>query len=260
MKKQIKVTREDIVKHLNMLFAEVMMPDYSYNGLQFEGKKEVKKIVSGVDANVEFFKEAAKRKADFALVHHGLFWKGGEWTKLDRINTAVVKTLVQADLNLYAMHLPLDAHPVFGNNVMLAKLIGSEVTAPFGAGKSGAVGCLCKLTKPMKIADFKKLVEKNIGKVMVHLDFGKPFVQNIAIVSGGGSSYLTANEIYNGEVDVLLTGEVLHQNVGTCREREVHLVSAGHYNTEIWGVKELGKIVAEEFKLEYEFIDMPTGL
>ncbi|MFA6749862.1 MAG: Nif3-like dinuclear metal center hexameric protein, partial [Candidatus Riflebacteria bacterium] len=92
------------------------------------------------------------------------------------------------------------------------------------------------------------------------LDFGKPTVQNIAIVSGGGASYLTANEIYNGEVDVLLTGEVLHQNVGTCREREVHLVSAGHYNTEIWGVKELGKIVAEEFKLEYEFIDMPTGL
>jgi dinuclear metal center YbgI/SA1388 family protein len=254
------VTRQEILKYLDEIFAVSMMPDYSYNGLQFEGKEEVRKIVAGVDAHVDFFKEAGKRGADFALVHHGLFWKGGEWSKLDRINTKVVKSLLETNLNLFAMHLPLDAHPEFGNNALLAKMIGAKVAAPFGKGGENAIGYIAQLPKPVSIDDFVKTVETKVAPISTHLKFGKEKVQNIGIVSGGGGSYLASPQVYNGDIDLLLTGEVVHQNAATCRERGIHLIAAGHYNTEVCGIKEVGRLVAEKFGLEYEFIDMPTGL
>ena len=86
------VARKDIVKFLNQLFSEVNVPDFSYNGLQFEGKEEVTKIVAGVDATIQFFDEAHKRGGDFAFVHHGLFWKGAEWSRLDKYNIRIFKS------------------------------------------------------------------------------------------------------------------------------------------------------------------------
>lgn len=258
MKKQ--TTRQEIMKYLDQLFAVSMMPDYSYNGLQFEGKELVSKIVAGVDANVDFFKEAGKRGADFALVHHGLFWKGGEWSKLDRININTAKALIDLNLSLFAMHLPLDAHPEIGNNALLAKMLGAKVIAPFGKGGEASIGNIAQLPEPVAIEEFVKIVESKVAPVSTHLSFGKARVQNIGIVSGGGGSYLASQQVYNGDIDLLLTGEVVHQNVSTCRERGIHLIAAGHYNTEVCGIKEVGRLVAENFGLEYEFIDMPTGL
>ncbi len=255
-----QVSRKEILEYLDELFAVSMMPDYSYNGLQFEGKEMVSKIVAGVDAHVDFFKEAGKRGADFALVHHGMFWKGGEWSKLDRFNINAVKALVENDLNLYAMHLPLDAHPEIGNNALLSKMVGGEIVAPFGKEGAVPIGFIAKLPKPVTIQEFVETVNSKVAPISVHLNFGKELVQNIGIVSGGGGSYLASPQVYNGEVDVLLTGEVAHQNAATCRESEIHLIAAGHYNTEVCGIKEVGRLVAEKFGLEYEFIDMPTGL
>jgi putative NIF3 family GTP cyclohydrolase 1 type 2 len=140
------VKRKELVSYIEQLFADVNFPDYSYNGLQFEGREEVKKIVAGVDATVEFFQKAQKNKADFALVHHGLFWKGAEWTRLDRINQRIFKALADAQLNLYALHLPLDAHPVYGNNAQIAEKIGAEIIGPFG-GTRNPIGILAGLKK-----------------------------------------------------------------------------------------------------------------
>jgi dinuclear metal center YbgI/SA1388 family protein len=249
-------SRDKIISYINELFQEVDMPDYSHNGLQFEGKKTVKKIVSGVDANMDFYKKAIEKKADLAVVHHGIFWKGGEWRKIDRFAQETVKILMKGNLNLFALHLPLDAHPELGNNAVIAKELGAEIISPFGR----KIGFLAKLPKPMKIAAFKKKVAKVIGPVVTHLDFGKPTVQTIGIVSGGGWNSFTDPRVYAGDVDVILTGEVIHQGYSSIKDRKIHLISAGHYATEVFGARALGEHLAKKFKLEHEFIDLPTGL
>lgn len=254
------VDRKKITNYLNELFQEVNFPDYSYNGLQFEGKEKIKKIISGVDGTVEFFKEAIKRNADFVVVHHGIFWKGAEWTKLDRFAQEIMRVLSHGELNLFAQHLPLDAHPKLGNNVLLAKAIKAKVIAPFGGSREPKIGTLAKFPKPITITELKAVIEKNIGPITTHLDFGKKKIQTIGIVSGGGWSSVMDPLVYDGEVDVILTGEVIHQGVPPCRDRKIHMISAGHYATEVFGVRALGEHLAKKFKLEHEFIDMPTGL
>lgn len=254
------VCRNEIVKFLNNLFADVFFPDFSYNGLQFEGKEEVTKIVAGVDATIQFYEEAKKRGGDFAFVHHGIFWKGGEWSKLDRYNIKTFKALLDANLNLFAMHLPLDAHPEVGNNAIIAKLLKAKVIAPFGMCKGNPVGCIARLENPIDIEALKVLIEKNVARINTHLNFGKEKVQNIGIVSGGGWNSISDPAIYRGEVDVVFTGEIQHQGVAQYRDREIHLISAGHYATETFGANAVGKILAEKFNLPYEFIDLPTGL
>lgn len=253
-------TRNEIMKFLNGLFAEVNLPDFSYNGLQFEGKEEVKKIVAGVDATVQFFEEAARRNGDFAVVHHGLFWKGQEWTRFDKYNKRIAKALLASDMNLFAMHLPLDAHPEVGNNAILCKLIGAEKYAPFGLCKGNPVGCVGKFAEPISIDELKKRIEEKVGKISTHLDFGKKMIQTVGIVSGGGWNSISDPMVYNGEVDVIFSGEIQHQGVAQYRDREIHMISAGHYATEVFGADAVGKAIAKEFNLPYEFIDLPTGL
>lgn len=254
------VNRAELVQYINEVFAEQTFQDYSYNGLQFEGRERVSKIAVGVDATVEFFKKAVAAGADFALVHHGLFWKGAEWTKLDRINQRIAKTLLDSGLNLFAMHLPLDAHPEFGNNAVIARLLDAGVIAPFGGSRASAVGCLAKFARPVAIEQLKKKIEKVIGPIVTHLDFGPKKVSTVGIVSGGGWSSYSDPMVYDGKVDVILTGEVIHQAVASCRDRDIHMISAGHYATEVFGVKALGQHIADRFNLKYEFIDLPTGL
>ena len=254
------VERKKITDYISELFQDVNFPDFSYNGLQFEGKNEVKKIVSGVDATVEFFKEAIKRKADFAVVHHGIFWKGAEWRKLDRFAQEIVQVLGHGALNLYAMHLPLDAHPEIGNNVLLAKALKAKVIAPFGSSRGNKIGVLASFSKPITVNALKKHIEKEIGSIITHLDFGKKSIKTIGIVSGGGWNSVMEPIVYDGEVDAILTGEVIHQAVPPCRDRKIHMISAGHYATEQFGVQAWGKNIADKFKLKHEFIDLPTGL
>jgi dinuclear metal center YbgI/SA1388 family protein len=254
------VSRKEITKYLEEVFAEVNFVDYSYNGLQFEGSEKVHKIAAGVDASNEFFIEAKKQKADFALVHHGLFWKGAEWTRLDRINQKLFKNLLAGNLNLYAMHLPLDAHPKFGNNAVIARLLKADVVAPFGGSRNNAVGVLARFKTPVTLAELKKRIEKVVGPIITSLDFGSKKVKTLGILSGGGWSSVNDPLVYNGEVDAILTGEIIHQAVAACRDRQINMISAGHYATEVFGARELGRHLAKKFGLDFTFIDLPTGL
>lgn len=254
------IKRNEILKYLEEVFAEVNFPDYSYNGLQFEGSEKVSKIAAGVDATNEFFVEATRQGADFALVHHGLFWKGAEWCRLDRINQKLFKNLLAGNLNLFAVHLPLDAHPKFGNNAVIARLLKAEVVSPFGGSRGNAVGMLARFKKPITLAELNKRIEKTIGPVVTTLDFGDNKVQTLGILSGGGWSSVTDPLVYDGEVDAILTGEIIHQAVAACRDRQINMISAGHYATEVFGVCELGRHLAKKFSLDFTFIDLPTGL
>ncbi|NLI74836.1 MAG: Nif3-like dinuclear metal center hexameric protein [Candidatus Riflebacteria bacterium] len=254
------IKRQDLVKYLDELFNVPTTPDVSYNGLQFEGAERVRTVVTGVDATGEFFRQAAAAGGQFAIVHHGLFWKGREWRRIDRFARATVTALAAADLSLYALHLPLDGHPELGNNARLAQAIGARLGAPFGDFLGQKVGYVGRFPRPLTVAAFRQRCEKAIGPLLVHLDHGPARISAVGIVSGGGWDTVTDQLVESGELQAVLTGEAIHQAVALCRDRRVHLFAFGHYATETFGVKALGDHLAAKFGLVHRFIDVPTGL
>jgi len=259
-RKNNSVARSEVLQYLEELFKVSMTSDVSYNGLQFEGSEIVTKIATGVDASSEFVGAAVSAEADFALVHHGIFWKGGEWKKVDRFARRLVEIMDSGNLNLYGLHLPLDMHPEFGNNPILARLLGAVVAEPFGDFLNQKVGVLARLSRPATVAAFKKRIESAIGPISHHLAFGPDKISTIGVVSGGGWSSVSDAAVAEGRVDAIVTGEVIHQAVPVCRDRGVHLFAAGHYATETFGAKAIGEALAKKFDLEHVFIDLPTGL
>lgn len=254
------MNRAKILAALEETFQTSVAPDVSYNGLQFEGKPEISKIVTGVDASATFLREAIKQKADFAIVHHGLFWKGREWKRIDRFSRDIVQLLCRGGINLYALHLPLDSHREFGNNHLLASALGLCEVVPFGDFLNQKIGVAGNLPEPLGVEAFLGLVGEKIGRVIHHLPFGGARVRSIGIVSGGGWDSISDPLVTEGKIDCLLTGEVVHQAVEPCRERGIHLVAAGHYSTEVFGVRAIGEALASRFGLQHTFLDLPSGL
>lgn len=254
------VSRQELVSYLDALFNVPTFPDVSYNGLQFEGAVEVEVIATGVDATTPFFQAARQAGAQFAIVHHGLFWKGKEWRRLDRFARQTVRELEQGDLSLYALHLPLDGHPELGNNARLAQALGLKVTGPFGEFMGQKIGWVGRAARPLTVEAFRRRCETAIGPVLHHLAFGPDRFTQVGIVSGGGWDAVTDQLVYDGQVQAVVTGEAIHQAVALCRDRGVHLFACGHYATETFGVIALGEHLARTFRVKHRFIDLPTGL
>lgn len=253
-------TLKTVLGFLEDTFRVSLCNDVSYNGLQFEGRSQMKSIVTGVDASTAFLRKAVSLRADLAIVHHGLFWKGQEWKKIDRFARERVSLMDKGNLSLYALHLPLDSHPEFGNNALLARAIGAKATGTFAEFLGQKIGIVARFDKPVSPAQFKRILVKQVGPVAHHLDFGSASIQTIGIVSGGGWSSLADPLISSGALDALLTGEVIHQAVSQCQDCRVHLFAAGHYATETFGVKAIGKLLAEKFGVSHRFLDLPTNL
>ena len=254
------VKTKEILQFLEETFQTSEVADPSYNGLQFEGSNTVTRIVTGVDATISFCRAAVKAKGDFAFVHHGIFWKNAEWRKIDRFNREIVKTMTEGNLNLYGLHLPLDSHPEFGNNACIATALGLRIQKPFGVFINQKIGWLATLDKPISVSSFKKRIQKVIGPLRAHLDYGPEQISIVGIVSGGGWDSITSPEVYDGQVDAIITGEVAHQGAALTKDRNIHMFAAGHYATEVFGVKAVGELLSREFKLPWVFIDQPSGL
>jgi dinuclear metal center YbgI/SA1388 family protein len=251
------VQLKKIVKYLDKELKIKSIKDDSCNGLQFKGKTEVKKIVFGVDACLELFEKAAKRNADIIMVHHGLLWGKNPLKNQSNILKKRLEYLKKNKLSLYACHLPLDAHPRLGNNICLSQMFKLKNIKPFAEYHGKEIGYRGNLAKPMKVDDFLKYVEINLSKPKTLL-FGSKIVKKLGIVSGGGSAVL--KDLNKGEIDTLLIGEHNHGTYHFAKEREVNVVSAGHYVTETFGVKAVAKELEKKFGIETEFIDIPTGL
>ncbi|MBF0544839.1 MAG: Nif3-like dinuclear metal center hexameric protein [Candidatus Riflebacteria bacterium] len=260
MKMDVEIETKELVNHIKQLLNYELVKDSSYNGLQFEGKGTVRKIVTAVDACKQLFDEGKKRNADFAIVHHGMFWKGSEVTNIDGFYREKLSSMLESNMNLFALHLPLDLHPEFGNNAIIARLLGVEKVEFFSECHGNKVGAWGKLKKPQKITSLLSEIEKKIGKITTHLPFGPDRISKIAVISGGGGFGISDPEIAEEGIDLFLTGEVLHQHYFPARERNVHAVGAGHYQTEVFGVRALGEFLARKFNLKHEFIEIPTGL
>lgn len=239
-------------KHLRL--GEI--PDYpnALNGLQLENGGGVRKIVAAVDACLPVVREAVARQGDLLLVHHGMFWQGAR--RIEGSQYEKLKLAMDNNLAIYSAHIPLDVHPVSGNNVLLAKAIGLKNLKPFFAWQGIQLG-LRSLIQTSR-ADLVARVEAAVGGE-VHLCPGGPEqVSRVGVVSGGaGAEIHTAA----GEgIDTFVTGEGPHWSYTAAEELGVNVIYGGHYATETFGVKALAKHLAAKYSLEWEFVDHPTGL
>lgn len=249
------VNRDVLTQYLDDLLKPEGFKDYCPNGLQVEGREEIRSLVCGVTANQALLDLALKSGADAILVHHGWFWRG-ETGAVTGIKRNRLKTLLAHDINLYAYHLPLDAHPVLGNNAGLAKAAGWQQTGVFGEQNLGGIGT------PAAGSTIKTLTEtltKVLGRApFVLAETSDQPVRRVAWCTGGAQSYFEA--AIQAGADAFVTGEVSEPMVHLARETGVAYIAAGHHATERFGVQALGEAVASQFgiKVTYLEVDSPV--
>jgi dinuclear metal center YbgI/SA1388 family protein len=231
--------------------------DYCANGLQVPGAEDVSTVATGVSAHAELFELAARERADLVLVHHGLLWGSGVRT-IDALLARRLRLLFDANMALAAYHLPLDAHPRLGNNALLAKALGGTGLAPFALHEGEAIGFVTTFAPALPAPDLFARVQHLTGREPLVFDAGPAAVTRLAIVSGGGADYVI--DAAAAGAQALLTGEVSERSMALARETGVHVIAAGHYATETFGVKALGEHLAERFGVRHVFIDVPNPI
>jgi len=251
------VLRADLLHYLDELLSVAHFQDYAPNGLQVEGKSEIQRVVLGVTASQALIDEAVARQADAIIVHHGFFWKSEPLT-LTGMKYRRIRRLIQHDINLLAYHLPLDAHPVLGNNAQLARCWQlADITPPQADnGRQPSLVRLGKLAKPMAFADFKQRVAQTLQREPLHLPGGPQMIETVAWCSGGAQGYI--QQAIDWQAQVYISGEVSEQTCHQAVENCIHYLAAGHHATETWGVKALAAHLTEQFGLDAQFVDCPN--
>jgi dinuclear metal center YbgI/SA1388 family protein len=250
----------EIIAELDRLLEPSRFDDYGPNSLQVPGANEVSTVATGVSAHLELFERAAAEQAQLLLVHHGIFW-GSPIGPIDAQLKRRLQVLFDADLALAAYHLPLDAHPTLGNNALIAKALGAATVEPFALHHGEPIGFVATLDESadgngVPASDLFTRAGEITARAPLVYDAGPPMIRRLAIVSGGGSDYLA--DAAAAGADALLTGEVAERDMAQAREHGIHLIAAGHYATETFGVKALGEHLAERFGLRHVFIDVPN--
>jgi dinuclear metal center YbgI/SA1388 family protein len=250
------VKRKDLVDYLNQYLRIAEIPDYGPQGLQVEGREEVQRVVATVDAQMPCVMQALEHGADMLLVHHGILWGGAK--PLTGAYGNLVRTLMAAQLNLYAAHLALDAHPEVGNNVELARRLGLQVLDWWADVNGAKLAVLAVEPNGAKLDYLVDRFERLVGPVQVVQAHGPRIVHRVGILSGGGAKYVAEAAALG--CDLYLTGETSHSNYYDALNAGINVIYGGHYTTEIVGVQALGSHLQEQFDLDFEFIDLPTGM
>lgn len=225
--------------------------DYAPNGLQVEGRAEVKTLITGVTASQALVDEAVARNADAILVHHGYFWKS-EPAVIKGMKRNRLRALLANDINLYGWHLPLDAHPTLGNNAQLATLLDIEVK-----GEVQPLVFWGELATPLSGEALAQRIEERLGRAPLHCGENAPAqIRRVAWCSGGGQGFIDSAAAFG--VDAYITGEVSEQTIHSAREQGLHFFAAGHHATERGGIKALGEWLAGQYGLDVTFIDIPN--
>ena len=247
------VSRQSLLVALDGLLQPQAFQDYCPNGLQVEGRPLVRKLITGVTASLALIEAAIVAQADAILVHHGLFWRGQDGRVTGWMKQRLSRLLAH-DINLFAYHLPLDAHPVLGNNAQLARLLGISLLPPekgrFGAQSLGFLGQR-PTDSAQAMADHVAAV---LGRPVTLVVESDRCIERVALCTGGAQSYFEA-AIAAG-ADVFITGEISEPQAHYARECGVAYIACGHHASERYGVQAVGASVAEQLGLEHAFIDI----
>lgn len=243
----------------NLLGIKEFERDPSNNGLQILASEGVQKVGFAVDASLASFKQAAEDDCDMLVVHHGISWGNGFKRLVDDMVGRRVAYLFNNKLSLYGVHLPLDAHPVYGHNACISKMLNLQNVEEFGQYVGYNIGFSGELPEALTVS---QLVELLNDKLDTNCSFygadSHTLVERIGIVSGGAADDIT--EADTRKLDAYITGEMNHYHVHSAEELKPVLITAGHYKTEVPGVRAVMKAVAEYFNVECKFYDLPTGL
>jgi dinuclear metal center YbgI/SA1388 family protein len=240
--------RDKIVQFCSEYLAVEKFNDTCFNGLQVEGNDTVTKIVGGVSLSERLIKKAIDQKAKMLLVHHSRLNKQiGSPQKITGLAKNRLKLLLKHNINLLGFHVPLDAHPVIGNNISLCNVLGLKNI------KKVKIGFYGELTKSLELEKFVEIVNQKLKTKSFVLANGPAKVKKIAIISGGGANLYS--EVVATKVDTFITGNIDENLFWDTQEDKINFINAGHYNTEKLGVQNLGKLLAKKFKIEFEFVD-----
>ena len=246
------VKLSELARHCDDLLEVDRFRDYCPNGLQVQGKDQIETIVSGVTACQALIDDAIEHQADAILVHHGYFWKG-EDVRIVGMKRRRIQALLNSGTSLLAYHLPLDAHPVLGNNAQLALKLGLSVEGQFGR-EQPAIGLYGSLASPMPVTDFLAVIREQLEREPLHIPGDLKQVHKIAWCTGSAQSYI--EEAVELGVDLFLSGEISEQTTHIARETGTHYVAAGHHATERYGVQALGEHLAGHFGINHIYIDI----
>ena len=248
------IQRKELLAYLHNYLKVNDFKDYCPNGLQVEGRAEIKHIVAGVTASQSLIDKAIEQQADAILVHHGYFWKGEE-AAIVGIKQKRIKALLQADINLLAYHLPLDAHTEVGNNVQLGQLL--ELADVSSQNLNGVDDILWQgaLKQSLSASELAQLLNNKLGREALWLpSLNNQPIKTLAWCSGGAQSYIEHAAALG--VDAFISGEVSEQTTHQAKELDIHYFAAGHHATERYGVQALAAHLAEKFGISYQFIDI----
>jgi dinuclear metal center YbgI/SA1388 family protein len=247
--------RDELISFLDQLLDAPSFDDYGPNGLQVVGREEVRRVATGVSAHRELFERAAEAEADMVVCHHGLFW-GSDPITIDERMKGRLLPLFRADISLAAYHLPLDAHPEVGNNALICEELGLRRGEAFGEARGRAIGFVGEADGSLELDELAGRCRSAFGRDPLVFPGDGRAIGRVGVVSGGGGSSLGA-AIRLG-LDAFLTGEPEEPAMADARESGVAFLACGHYATETFGVRRLGKLLAERFGVDHAFIEIPN--
>ena len=252
-----KVDSRVLASWLDDTLQAARFKDYCPNGMQVEGRSEVGHIITGVTASEALLRAAVERGADAVLVHHGWMWRNEDRRVIGTRRTRMALTL-KNDLNLYAYHLPLDAHATLGNNAQLARVLGLSPArrddgAPLTCGQDGLIW-LGEASGLTTLGQLGERVAQRLGRPPLVVGDPDQPLATIAWCTGGAQGMMA--DAVDAGASVYITGEVSESTVHLARETGVGFIAAGHHATERYGVQALGQAVAERFGVKVEFVDI----
>lgn len=250
---------ESVLQYLDSWLQVPGHPDYptAINGLQVGGAEDVDTVVTAVDASEASIRAAVDLGADLMIVHHGLFWGGLE--PIVGRHERRIRALLEANIALYSVHLPLDSHLEVGNCALLANALGLGVEGRFARYKDREIGVWGVLPEPVTLDEFRRVVSTAVGGGEVRaLPGGPDRIRSVGVMSGGGGSFV--REAADAGLDAYVTGEGAHHTFFDAAEFGIHVLFAGHYATETFGVRAIGAHLSDRFGVQSHFIDQPTGL
>ncbi len=251
---------ESVIQYADELLGVQDHPDYptALNGLQVQGApgRPVHRIASAVDASEAVITAAVAADADLLIVHHGLFWSGLRPITGRRYRK--LAQLLNSGMAVYSVHLPLDGHPELGNCALLARAMGLRIEGRFGEYKGAPLGWWGLAPGGWSPGELEDRASQAVDGPARRLGAGPDAVHRVGVVTGGGASFL--EDAATAGLDALVTGEGAHHTFTDAHELGMHLVLAGHYATETFGVKALATHLADRFDLTWTFLDHPSGL
>jgi dinuclear metal center YbgI/SA1388 family protein len=247
----------EVLAFLDELLEPAGWEDYGPNGLQVPGPDDVRVVATGVSAHRELFERAGEAGAQLVLCHHGIFWDA-QPRALSRTLKARLESLFAADMALAAYHLPLDAHPEVGNNALICAALGLERGEAFGHHRGQAIGFVGRSSEGLAFPELRRRCATVFGREPFVWEAGPELVRTVGVISGGGAASLAEASALG--LDAFLTGEPAEYAMADAGEAGIHFLAVGHYNSETFGVRRLGDLLAERFGVEHRFLDVPNPI